>query len=84
MFDAKNINSSYIAPQLLYMQNMRLRRNFYIEWYKNVLYSPIIQDVKINSQLVQLMNHQYTTEQNSEILLKVAPSLILEHLGTDH
>lgn len=56
MLDAKNI-SSYIAPHSLYIENMRLRRTFYMEWYKSVLYSPIIQDVKLNSQLVHLINH---------------------------
>lgn len=40
MLDAKNI-SSYIAPQPLYIKNMRLRRTFYTEWCKSVLYSPL-------------------------------------------
>lgn len=58
MLDAKNI-SSYIAPHPLYIQNMTLRRTFYIEWYKSVLspQSAIIQDVKMNSQLEHLINH---------------------------
>lgn len=33
MLDAKNI-SSHIAPHPLYIQNVRLRRTFYMEWYK--------------------------------------------------
>lgn len=71
MLDAKNI-SSYIAPHPLYIQNMTLRRTFYIEWYKSVLSPPV-------SHYSGCQNEQSTRAPNkllvynehySEILLK--------------